>query len=56
MKVHSLEGIFYEFKESFKSERFLRVEEFYSEKILNISISNPQHIVSLKLFSSRCSQ
>jgi hypothetical protein len=30
-----VEGIFYEFKISLKSERFLRVEEFYSEKILD---------------------
>jgi hypothetical protein len=31
MKVRSLEDIFYEFKISCKSERFLRVEKFYGE-------------------------
>ncbi len=53
MNVHYVDSIFYQLKIYFKSERFLRVDEFYSEKILDISLSNPQNIIMLKLFSSR---
>ena len=35
MNARYVESIFYQLKIHFKSERFLRVKEFYSEKILD---------------------
>lgn len=48
MNVRSLECIFYEFKISFKSERFLRIKVFYSEK--NIG-GNLEYIIRKGLMS-----